>query len=56
MIGAPIAGLIFDLTKSYNIYMIIGGTLTLLTVLLVILGTNEKAIATIQRKKESLNK
>nr|WP_312577184.1 MFS transporter [Sedimentibacter sp.] len=56
MIGAPIAGFIYDVTGTYNAYMITGGVLTLITVLLVIIGSGDKAVASIKRKQERLNK
>ncbi|QSX09513.1 MFS transporter [Alkalibacter rhizosphaerae] len=56
MIGAPIAGFIFDATGTYNTFMITGGVLTLLTVVLVIIGAGDKAVASIKTKQESLNK
>ncbi|MPW25241.1 MFS transporter [Alkalibaculum sp. M08DMB] len=55
MIGAPIAGYIFDTTGTYNAWMITGGVLTLITILLVMLGAGEKAVANIKRKQEKLN-
>lgn len=56
MIGAPIAGFIFDVTGTYNAYMIAGGVLTIITVLLVIIGSGDKAVASIKSKQERLNK
>ena len=53
MIGAPIAGLIFDIAGSYNAFMIIGGVLTLITILLIILGSGEKAIQNIKSNIKS---
>lgn len=53
MIGAPIAGLIFDISGSYNAFMIIGGGLTLITIFLIILGSGDKAIANIKSKSKS---
>ncbi|MTI46533.1 MAG: MFS transporter [Firmicutes bacterium] len=50
MIGAPLAGFMFDATGTYDTWMITGGVLTVITVLLVIIGNRNKGDANIKQQ------
>ena len=54
MIGAPIAGLIFDSMGSYNIYLVAAGVACILMVVLTMKGTSKKAIESVQSKEAEL--
>ena len=54
MVGAPIAGLIFDSMGSYNIYLVAAGVACILMVILTIKGTSKKAIESVQSKEAEL--
>lgn len=56
MVGAPLAGYIFDATKSYNVFLYIAAGMTFLTIVFLHLGSNTKAIKRIEERQERLEK
>ncbi|WKY43739.1 MFS transporter [Eubacteriaceae bacterium ES2] len=54
MLGAPLAGYVYDATGSYNAFLIAAAVMTLLTVTLLYLGTNNKSIERIKIKQTKL--
>lgn len=54
MLGAPLAGYIYDKTGSYNTFLITAAVMTLITVILVNQATNSKSIERIKMKQISL--
>ncbi len=54
MLGAPIAGFLFDATGSYTIYMMLAGTAMLGTALLVGLGTGKQALQRVRDREAQL--
>lgn len=56
MIGSPIAGFIYDASGTYNVWMIIGGIFTTLTVILVSIGSGNKAVESIKSRQEMFYK
>lgn len=51
MLGAPIAGFLYDMTGTYNSFMITGGFLTLITIALIISGAGTQAVLKIAIRK-----
>ena len=51
MIGAPIAGLVFDSMGSYNVYLVAAGIACVFTALLTLKGTSKKVIESVQSKE-----
>ncbi|MBB6447095.1 MFS transporter [Bacillus benzoevorans] len=54
MIGAPLAGIIFDATGSYHLFLAAAGAACIITVILTLKGTGKKAIASVQLKEAQL--
>ena len=54
MIGAPLAGIIFDSTGSYNLFLAAAGAACITTVILTLKGTGKKAVASVQLKEAQL--
>jgi len=50
MLGAPLAGFIYDATGSYSVFLITAAAMTALCILFVMIGTSKKAIQKINKQ------
>lgn len=56
MIGAPLAGIIFTSTGSYELFMITGGIMILVTIVITLIATSKSAYAKVNEKEVELEK
>ena len=54
MMGAPLAGIIFDWTGTYNLFLVTAGAACIITSILTLKGTGKKAMASVQSKEAQL--